>query len=302
MSNGVASYALLFLLAMIFGSNFMMTKIAVAEIEPLTIVSGRLVIAMVVLLAVMFLAGTAWPTGAVWWPLALTAVFGHALPYFLITWSQEVIDAGLAAIFMAVMPLFTILVAHFVTDDEKLNRFVIAGFALAFCGVVLLFGTDRLGSFDGTSLRQYALLAAALCYGINALLTKKLTGLPWQSMAAGQLVAAVTITVPLALFIGGINFVPKHASAPALMSLLYTGIVPTALGAIMIFIIVGRAGASFLSQINFLVPLVGVAMSIAFLGETLPPNGFVALAAILMGVAIARWRPNRKTISINKGV
>ena len=85
-------------------------------------------------------------------------------------------------------------------------------------------------------------------------------------------------------------------------SVLYSGIMPTALGAVMIVIIIGRTGASFLSQINFLVPVLGVVFSIILLGERLPTNGFTALAIILAGVALARRRPKRDIISINKGV
>ena len=277
----------------------MMTKISVAEIEPLWIVGSRLALAAVVLVIVMLIARSAWPKGQVWIWLALTAIFGHALPYFLITWGQEVVDAGLSAIFMAIMPLFTILIAHLVTDDEKLSRWVLMGFALAFVGVVVLFGVEKLARFDGTSLRQYALLGAALCYGVNAVMTKKLTGLAWQSMAAVQVALAVCLTLPVILMID--PPLPVEVSTKALAALLYTGIMPTAVGAIMVLVLIKRAGAAFLSQINFLVPLFGTAFAILFLGEHLPANAAVALLLILAGVALARWRPNREPLSINRG-
>ena len=299
MTSSLANYLLLILLAAIFGSNFMMTKISVAEIEPLWIVGSRLALAAVVLVIVMLIARSAWPKGQVWIWLVLTAIFGHALPYFLITWGQEVVDAGLSAIFMAIMPLFTILIAHLVTDDEKLSRWVLMGFALAFAGVVVLFGVDKLASFDGTSLRQYALLGAALCYGVNAVMTKKLTGLAWQSMAAIQVGLAVCVTLPVILVIS--PPLPIDVSTKALVALLYTGIMPTAVGAIMVLVLIRRAGAAFLSQINFLVPLFGTAFAIVFLGEHLPANAAIALLLILAGVALARWRPNREPLSINRG-
>jgi len=85
------------------------------------------------------------------------------------------------------------------------------------------------------------------------------------------------------------------------LAMVYSGAVATAFASVIIIIVVRRTGASFLSQINFIIPLIGVAISILFLGEVLPSNGFMALAIILIGVAIARRRPKRTIISINKG-
>ena len=300
--GGLADYALIVLLAAIFGSNFMMTKIAVAEVQPLTIVAARLVIAAAFLVIVAFAARVAWPSGGIWWPILLSAVFGNTLPFFLITWGQEVVDAGLAAIFMAIMPLCTILIAHLVTDDEKLGFWVVTGFLMALAGVVVLFGVDKLAQFDGTSLRQYALLAAAMCYGINAVITKRLTGLPWQSMAAAQVVLAAAVTLPFIMLSGSGELWPEDVSVGAAASIVYTGIMPTAVGAIMLLLIIKRAGASFLSQINFMVPLFGVGFAMLFLGERLPANAALALALILCGVALSRRRPRSAIRPVNKAV
>ncbi len=295
------SYAMLITLAAIFGSNFLMTKIAVQELEPLTIVTIRLAIAAAVLMSIMLVARTPWPDRRMWLPLVLTALFGHTLPYFLITWGQEVVDAGLAVIFMAIMPLFTIVLAHIVTDDEKLTPWLVTGFAIALAGVVILFGVDKLLKFDGTSLRQYALLAAALCYGTNAVLTRQLRGMPWQTMAGVQTAFAFGLTVPLVIGLGLITALPDGVSTGVALSVVYTGLFPTALGAVMIFLIVERAGASFLSQINFLVPLFGVAFALVFGGESLPGNAILALLLILIGVALSRRQSKPAIRPVNKG-
>ncbi|MGI9354366.1 MAG: DMT family transporter, partial [Rhizobiaceae bacterium] len=194
-----ADYALIILLAAILGSNFMMTSVTVAYLPPMLVVTIRLAIATVCLLAVALVAGKAFPRGTIWFPIALSAFFGHTLPFALLAWGQQMVDAGVAAIMMATMPLFTLFLAQVFTDDEKPNRNAVAGFALALGGIVILFGTDKLFSLADQSVRQYAVACAALCYGINAIITKQLTGLPWQSMSASFMGLALLFSLPLLL-------------------------------------------------------------------------------------------------------
>ena len=294
------NYIWLILLAAIFGSNFMMTKVAVQALPPMFVVSARLAIAACVLGAVMLIAGKRFPPlGKVWWFLLGSAFFGHTLPFSLISWGQETVDAGLAAILMATMPLLTLLLAHIFTRDEKPNRYTILGFALALIGIVVLFGFDKLASLADQSLRQYAIMLAAMSYGVNAVITKFLTDLAWQASSTAFMLLAFLTSLPL-LFVTT-SVADLQADWNVWAAVLYTGLFPTALAAIMIIFIVRLTSASFLSQINFMVPLFGVLFAIIFLGEKLPANAALALLIILIGVAIARWRPKRVIVSINKG-
>ena len=281
----------------------MMTKIAVAEVQPLAIVAARLVIAAGFLAIVALAAKVAWPKGSIWWPILLTAIFGNTLPFFLITWGQEVVDAGLAAIFMAIMPLCTILIAHLVTDDEKLGFWVVAGFLIALTGVVCAFWHRQAGA-----IRRH--VAAPICA------PRRCDVLRYQCRhheAADRFTVAkhggctgcscrrCDITLRRARRSAGSSGLVMFRRAPPL-SIVYTGIMPTAVGAIMLLLIVKRAGASFLSQINFMVPLFGVGFAMLFLGERLPANAALALALILCGVALSRRHPRPATRPVNKAV
>lgn len=279
--------------------NFTMTKLSVAELDPALVVAVRLAIAAAVLLVIMVISGHRFPPwGPIWWALAASAIFGHTLPFSLLAWAQQSIDAGLAAILMATMPLFTLLLAQLFVRDEKPTIYSIGGFTLALVGIILLFGVDKLASLADQSLRQYAAVAAALCYGVNAIVTKWLTGLPWQSTAAGFMALAFLFGLPNLL---GLNWSAVSTSPAAWLPVLYSGFMATALAAVMIVVIVRRSGASFLSQINFIIPVMGVAFSILLVNESLPANGALALIIILTGVALARPRPNRTVRSVNKG-
>lgn len=292
-------YFLLVVLAAIFGSNFMMTKISLQALSPMFLVSFRLIVAAVLLVAIMLAAGKWFPKGRIWIVLLASAFFGHTLPFSLLAWGQQSVDAGLAAILMASMPLFTLFLAQVFTNDEKPNRYSVTGFAIALVGIIVLFGPDKLMSLADQSVRQYAIILAAMSYGVNAIVTKHLVGIPWQQSTASFMVAALVLSLPLLVFE---DLSSISASTGVWAAAIYTGVMPTAVGAVLVIYIVRRTSASFLSQINFMVPLFGVAFSILFLGEVLPANGAIALLIILAGVALARRRPKREIISINKGV
>jgi len=227
------------------------------------------------------------PRGSRYWILIFAAsLFGSTLPFALITWGQVEVDAGLTAILMAVMPLITILLAHFVTLDERMNRYKLIGVLTGLAGVVVLIGWDKLGQLGDEMMRQYAIALGAVCYAINALVTKHLTDLPRYPMSAALLLAASVMLVPASL----ITDRPwqLHWSGEAAWSILALALVPTALATLLLLSIVGRQGASFLSQINFMVPLFGVFFGAIILGEVLAPIAWIALLMILLGIAISR--------------
>lgn len=294
MSNPGASfgdYGLVVLLSVIFGASFMLTKISLEDIPPTILVAGRFVGAFVVLAVVMKLAGQALPSpGPIWWTIIASAVFGNTLPFFLISWGQVGTDAGLAAILMAVMPLATIVLAHFYTQDEKLNRYRMAGFTLGIVGVVILIGYEKLAALGDETVRQLAILTAALCYAINAIITKGLVGLPQRAMATALMGVSMLIMVPVAILVD--DPTTMTLSGRSLGALILLILFPTAIGTLLLFAIVRRQGAAFLSQINFLVPVAGVGWGILILSEDIPIRAWLALAIILAGVAIARMRPN----------
>jgi drug/metabolite transporter (DMT)-like permease len=283
---------LLVLLACIFGSNFMMTKITVTQMPPAFVVSARLAVATVVLVVVMLITRAPLPRGKIWIAILASGFFGHTLPFTLLAYGQQVVDAGIAAILMATMPLFTLLLAQLFTHDERPNRNATAGFAIALSGIILLVGPARLAQFDPASLAQIIIALAAISYGVNSIITKSLLSVRWEGVAAAFMGTAFLLSLP-ALFLEDAAKWPE-ATSTAWAALAYTGVGPTATGAVLVVWLVRRAGASFTSQINFIVPVVGTVLAIVFLGERLPANAWIALITILTGVALARRRPTPK--------
>jgi len=291
---GFSDYALLVSLAAIFGGAFMLTKIAVVEVPPATIVFVRLAIAAAIICGVMMAAGQTFASLSGHWPIiVLGGFFGNALPFALVTWGQERVDAGLTAILMACMPLLTLILAHFATRDERLDSWKLAGCFMGLAGVAYLFGFDKLLKLGDEAIRQYAIIGAACCYAIHAIISKYLLGVPRKAVSAALLSVSAAMLLPFALF-----FDHPWTLSPSWMgwlSMVLLGIFPTALGTLMLFAIIQRQGAGFLSQINFLVPVFGVVWAILFLGESVPKEGLIALFLILVGVGIARLSPKTQT-------
>ena len=284
----LTDFVLLVTLAALFGASFMFTHLAVAEIPPLTLAASRVFMALLILFPLMLHSGQTLPGfGIIWLPAVASAILGYALPFALVSWGQLRVPSSLAAIFMAIMPLITIVLAHLFTRDEKLNLWKVAGVLCGLAGVVVLFGIDTLRNLGGPdALSQLAILAAAVCYAINALITRSLVGVPRLSMLVALMLVGSLLMIPASLIVE----TPFHAwpSWKASASVLVLAVGPTAIATLLILIIIKRQGASFLSQINFMVPLFGVFFGWTLLDERLAPSAWFALAIVLLGVALSR--------------
>jgi drug/metabolite transporter (DMT)-like permease len=298
---GFVDYALLLALAAIWGAAFMLVKVGVSSIASWTLTALRLCIAAVFMVIWAALKTEAFPRAAGFWRLALvTALFGNVMPFMLITWGQEQIDSGIAAICMATMPLMTLLMAHVTLPDDRLTGPKLIGVSCGLAGLIILIGPLQLTAVVGTdTMRLLAVAAAALCYAINAICTRKwLRSEPRYALAAATMILAVAIIVPFALWIdrpwqllgSGEGAMPSTQSLAAVVVL---GVLQTSVAQIMLFKLIARQGPSFFSQVNYFVPVFGVFWGWMVLSEQLPAQAFVALAVILSGLAIVRlWGSN----------
>ncbi len=282
-------WLLLAALVAMWGSSFMFTKVAVSALPPETVVAGRLVIAAAGLTALLFALGKSLPGGRRPWLFFLAlAVLGNALPFWLISWGQQRIDSGLAGILMAIMPLTTLVLAHFFVAGERLNPIRLAGFVLGFFGIVALVGPDALLELEtgGTALlSELSVLGGAVCYAVNTIVARRRPDGDPLVAGAGVTLLASVIMVPLAVAGGP----PAIAAIPAAAALAVAvlGIVSTALAAVVYFKLVSVAGPTFVSLINYLIPLWAVVVGMVFLGETPEWRALGALALILSGIALS---------------
>lgn len=285
-------WLLLFALVAMWGSSFMFNRIAVATLPPWTVVAGRIGIAALVLVLIVHALGKRLPPpGRAWAPFAVIAMIGNALPFYLITWGQQVVESALAGILMAVMPLATIVLAHFLIAGEHLTRQRAAGFATGFLGIVLLMGPAALAGIGGEAVRiisQLAVLGGALCYALQSVLTRLIVKGDVMVAAAGTLLVASVIVVPVALWLDRPWLLAPSASSAA--AVIWLGVGPTAIATILYFMLIRAAGPSFMSLVNYLSPGVAVMLGLLVMGETPSANAYFGLALILAGIAVTQWR------------
>ena len=186
------------------------------------------------------------------------------------------------------MPVSTILLAHVLIPDEPFTLSKGLGVVMGFGGVLVLVGVDALGGFGESTVAQLAILVGALCYSITTVFVRRSITLSGPVMAAGVQVAGAFMVVPLTLAIDRPwNFQP---AAISLVSIAMLGLFSTALATLFYFRLVRNLGAGKLSQVNYLIPVLGAVWGMAFLGERLGPSAFVALFMVLAGIAIVSRR------------
>ena len=286
---GPADYGLLLALAAMWGGSFMLIKIAIVDVPPATLTATRVAIASAIIYGFAKLYGERlsfrFRTVLL---LFLVGLFGNALPFTLISWGEETVDASLAAVLMGIMPIATLIFAHFWAEGEPLSARKLSGVAIGFAGLVVLVGPAVLLRLGDDGIRQLAILGAAVCYAINAILTKKLLGEPRIAAAAGLLFASALIMIPLSLFLNDpLSLRPGPAAWTAIVLL---AALPTALAAILVFKLLDRQGAGFFGQVNLLVPPAGMVWAALILGERPRWNAYLALGFILVGIWVARGR------------
>src|SRR4051812_36429155 len=161
-----SDWLLLVILSILWGGSFFFAKIAVAALPPLTVVLARVVIAAAALHLLVIATGQRMPGDLrLWRDFLLMGLLNNAIPFSLIFWGQKEIASGLASILNATTPLFTVLVAHAFTRDERATPAKLAGVALGIGGVALMIGLDFTNGLRTHLLSELAVLAAALSYG-----------------------------------------------------------------------------------------------------------------------------------------
>lgn len=288
-------WLLLVALVAMWGSSFLFTKIAVAALAPLDLVAGRFVLASLVLTALLAVTRRRLPDSArLWLFIAAMALVGNCLPFWLISWGQQRIDSGLAGILMAIMPLTTVMLAHVFVAGERLNRFKAAGFLLGFLGIVVLMGPAVLLELGGSGtvlLSELAVLGGAVCYAVNSIIARRRPESDALVVSAGVALAAVLVMAPAAAATGLPD--PRQLPASALIAVVVLGVVSTATATVVYFKLITLAGPSFLSLINYLIPVWAVLVGMLFLGERPAWTAFAGLALILSGIALAETRGRR---------
>lgn len=274
-------------LTLLWGSAFMFNELALASFPPSVLVSGRIVIATLLIYGYLRVSGKTLPhPGRAWLPMFVMAVFANVLPFHLIAWAQQHIDSSLAGILMAVMPLFVLTLAHFFVPGARLTPFRVAGFVIGFAGVVVVIGPDYVRGLDGNMAfwGAVAALGAALSYSVSTVYARRLGPGDPVRRAAGMLIVASVLSAPAALLDVSLVASPGIGSVVALGVL---GLLATGLATLLYFRLVQGPGPTFISLVNYLLPAWAVIAGAVFLDESLSSSLYAGLFLILAGIGIS---------------
>ena len=287
-----SDWLLLILLSIVWGGSFFFAKIAVAELPPLTIVLARVTIAAAALHLLVLATGQRMPGDlSLWRDFLLMGLLNNAIPFSLIFWGQKEIASGLASILNATTPLFTVLVAHALTADEKATPAKLTGVGLGIIGVALMIGLDLISGFGSHLMSELAVLAAALSYAFAGVFGRRFRGRPPLVVAAGQLTGSSILILPLALLIDRPWDLPMP-SGGTWAALIGLALLSTALAYVIFFRILARAGATNLLLVTFLIPVSALLLGVAFLAERVTAHQLLGMLLIGLGLAVidGRWR------------
>ncbi|MFQ5765983.1 MAG: DMT family transporter, partial [Rhodospirillales bacterium] len=278
----------LLLLAVIWSSSFMAIKVGVETIPPMTLAAVRVIVAAAALCAAARVQGARLPGGSRFWVFCfLLGIVGNGLPFTLIGWGEVHISSGLAAILMSVMPLATVVMAHFFTRGDRMTPAKLIGVVVGFAGIVILVGPEALKDLGGDVWRQLAVAGGALCYAIAVILARNTPPSPLIARSAAVMIMASLVMTPAAL-VAEAPWAVRPA-ADSLAAAVYLGLFPTAFATIIFFHLVQSRGASFMAFVNYLIPVFGVIWGAVTLGEQVAVTEVTALIVILAGMAIARY-------------
>ncbi len=283
-------------LVAMWGSAFLFNSIALHSLSPSLLVTVRLIIGALVLAIVTLWKRSDWSSlngRLLAWFLAM-AVVGNALPFYLIAWGQQYVSSSLAGILMAVMPIATLVMAHFLIRGETLTRRKGFGFLLGFLGIVILMGTDALKELAASPrslIAQFAILGGALCYAAGSIIARLRPESDDLLTSTVVLAQAALITLPFSLpdMTLAFSLAPNATLSPAVIgAILFLGIIATGLATVVYFILLRRTGPTFLSLINYLIPLWALLAGVIVLHESVTPQALIALAVILAGIALSQ--------------
>lgn len=273
-------------LAAIWGSAFLAMKVAVPETGPVWLVAIRVLTGFLVLVPWALYRGLVWPrSGRQWGLIAAITALNVVVPFSLIAWGQQFIDAGVTALLMGTGPFAALIISHFTTTDDRMTATKLIAVCFGFSGVALVVGQS---AFSGLGAHLWGMLAAltgSLCYVASGTLIRRVEGIPPTRLSALVFGLAALPMVPAALFLAPW---PQEVSATVWAALIYLGVMPTGIAYILRYHLVRTVGLSYFALGMNLIPVFGVLFGAAILGEPLTVWILAALVLIVTGMSISR--------------
>jgi len=281
---GPSEWILLGFLSMLWGGSFFFSKVALSELQPFTVVLVRVSIAAIALNSIVRATGHRMPSSPrMRAELLVMGLLNNLIPFSLIFWGQTHISSSLAAILNATTPVWTVLLAHFLTVDERLTPNRLGGVLFGLIGVAIMIGLDALQGLGTNVFAQLAVIGAAISYALAGIYGKRFKGTPPVVTAAGQLTGTTLMMIPITLFVDRPWLLPMP-DLSVWAALLGLALLSTALAYVVYFRLLSSVGATNLLLVTFLIPASAILLGMLVLGEHLDLRHFAGMGLIGLGL------------------
>ncbi len=277
---------LLFVCA-VWGGAFLFVTLALEDFGPISIATWRVSLGAALLLMIAIVIGQRFPRGwRNWRFIFIVGCLNSAIPFFLISWGQQSISSAESALLVAMGTFVSLLLSHYTSHDERINRERVIGVSVGFIGVMVLVFWDLIESGTGNLPGQIAVMIAGCSYAVSSVVSRRLTHLPMISTSAVTMASACLYMIPLAFLLE--DPLPADVGVKSIVALIYLGVIATALAFTVRFFIIRANGAVFMSQVGYLVPLFGVIWSGLYFADAINLQTILSLALIMIGIMITR--------------
>ena len=288
---GAAEWLLLITLSILWGGSFFFNAVALRDLPPLTLVLARVAIAAAVLWLLIALSGQRLAVRpGLWLAFFAMGALNNVIPFTLIVWGQTRIGSGLASILNATTPLFTVILAHWLTHDEPMTPARVIGVVCGLVGVAVMIGMRAFEQFGLQVIAQLAVVGAAISYAFAGIFGRRFKQTPPLITAAGQLSASALMMLPVVMFVDR----PWDLTTPGPQTwgaVFGLAVFSSALAYVIYFRILARAGATNLLLVTFLIPVSALLLGISVLGEVLEARQVTGMILIALGLAAIDGRP-----------
>ena len=292
----ILDYALLTLLALIWSSAFFNIKIATYSYGPVTIAFLRTFFGAIPVVGICLVKKIKIEAFSKdWYWFAAIGMINLVIPFFLIAYGMQKVQSNLAAILMASTPLSATVLAHFFTDNEKINLTKILGVLVGFSGIVFLF-SDNILINESNFTSALLILIGSTFYVVGGLLTIKISNKKNENVTASILIWGTLFLIPITIFTEKPwNLNPSIDST---ISLIYLGVVATGLAWLLRFKILKTNGLVFQAQVAYLIPIFGIILGYIFLKELITPKVLVSVVAVIIGIYLVKKSNSKKITSV----
>ena len=289
-------YALLTLLALIWSSAFFNIKIATYSYGPVTIAFLRTFFGAIPVVGICLVKKIKIEAFSKdWYWFAAIGMINLVIPFFLIAYGMQKVQSNLAAILMASTPLSATVLAHFFTDNEKINLTKILGVLIGFSGIVFLF-SDNILINESNFTSALLILIGSTFYVVGGLLTLKISNKKNENVTASILIWGTIFLIPITIFTEKPwNLNPSIDST---ISLIYLGVVATGLAWLLRFRILKTNGLVFQAQVAYLIPIFGIILGYIFLKELITPKVLISVVAVIIGIYLVKKSNSKKITSV----